>query len=91
MSRDISGILMSCGTISMYVGSIETWANILSVFPQRGAAGREGTLFARRQSPPCRCTKLKAHGQPILEKTRKKPMRLSLTISYHYFSPLSMG
>ena len=26
-----------------------------------------------------------AHGQPILEKTREKPMRLSLTISYHYF------
>ena len=35
--------------------------------------------------------KLKAHGQPILEKTREKPMRLSLTISYHYFFPLSMG
>ena len=35
----------------------------------------------------------KAQGarQPILEKTREKPMRLSLTISYHYSFPLSMG
>ena len=37
-----------------------------------------------------RGAKLKVHGQPILEKTREKPMRLSLKISYHYF-PLSMG
>ena len=49
-----------------------------------------GAPFTRRQSPLCRCTELKAHGQPTLEKTREKPMRLSLIMNYHYFSLLSM-